>query len=82
MLQSIVAKDGLTMIPDEVRVALHIEPGTKLEYELGGDHVTVRVLGDAAALSGVLASDKGKGLSFAEIRAAAAEERCREMRNE
>ena len=78
MLQSTVTKSGQTKLPDEVREALRIAPGTKLEYELASDHVTIRVVGGLSALGGALASDKGKGLSFAQIRAAAAENRRRQ----
>ena len=51
--------------------ALRIKPGDTLEYELDGDHVTVRVHLGTRSLKGVLASKKGKGMSFSEIREAA-----------
>jgi hypothetical protein len=37
-----------------------------------GDHATIRVHLGTRALNGVLASKKGKGMSFAQIREAAA----------
>ena len=78
MLHSTVTTSGQTTIPGAVLQALNIKPGATLEYELAGDHVTVRVAGGVHALHGALASEKGKGLSFAEIRAAAAAERLRQ----
>jgi AbrB family looped-hinge helix DNA binding protein len=72
MLHSTVTKKGQTTIPGEVREALDIKPGDKLEYALESDHVTFRVHPGARALRGALASDKGKALPFSQIRAAAA----------
>lgn len=77
MLHSTVTSKGQTTIPGEVRDALRIRPGDKLAYELSGDHVTVRVHPGTSSLGGALASRKGKGLSFTQIRAAAARERIR-----
>jgi hypothetical protein len=37
-----------------------------------GDHATIRVHPGTRSLKGVLASKKGKGLAFSQIRAAAA----------
>ncbi len=78
MLHSTVTSKGQTTIPGRVRDALHIEPGDKLEYEIVGDHATVRVHPGLRSLKGALASKKGKGMSFAEIRRAAAEAARRE----
>ena len=75
MLHSTVTSKGQTTIPGAVRDALRIKPGDQLAYELAGDHVTLRVHPGARSLAGALASRKGKGLSFAQIRAAAARER-------
>jgi AbrB family looped-hinge helix DNA binding protein len=72
MLHSTVTKKGQTTIPGEVREALKIKPGDKLQYAVEGDHVTFRVHPGVAALRGALASNKGKRLSFARIRQAAA----------
>jgi hypothetical protein len=52
--------------------ALRIKPGDKLEYVVEGDHVTLRVHLGTRSLKGALASKKGKGMSFAQIRKAAA----------
>ena len=79
MLHSTVTRKGQTTIPGEVRTALNIKPGDKLEYQVRGDHVTIRVHPGAAALKGALASSKGKGLSFAQIREGAAMERKRKL---
>jgi hypothetical protein len=50
---------------------LKIKPGDRLEYAVRGDHATLRVHSGTGALKGALASDKGRGLSFTRIRAAA-----------
>jgi len=72
MLHSTVTSKGQTTIPEKIRKALRINPGDKLEYAVEGDHATIRVHPGLRSLKGVLASKKGKDLSFAEIRAAAA----------
>lgn len=73
MHHSTVTSKGQTTIPQKVRSALHIQPGDTLEYEMNGDRVTIRVQPSLRSLKGILASDKGKGMTFAEIRAAAVE---------
>jgi antitoxin PrlF len=78
MLHSTVTSKGQTTIPEKIRKALRIKPGDKLEYEVEGDRATIRVHPGIRSLKGVLASDKGKGMSFAEIREAAAEAAHRE----
>jgi antitoxin PrlF len=75
MLHSTVTKKGQTTIPGAIREALHIKPGDRLQYDVQGDHVTIRVHPGTLSLKGALASDKGKGFTFAQIRAAAAEAR-------
>ena len=72
MPHSTVTTKGQTTIPRKIRKALRIKPGDKLEYVVEGDHVTVRVHLGTRSLKGVLASKKGKGMSFAQIRKAAA----------
>ena len=72
MPHSTVTSRGQTTIPGKIRKALCIKPGDKLEYVVEGDHVTVRVHLGTRSLKGVLASKKGKGMSFAQIRDAAA----------
>ena len=72
MLHSTVTSKGQTTIPGAIRAALKIKPGDKLEYVVDGDHATVRVHPGTRALRGALASKKGKGMSFAQVRAAAA----------
>ena len=72
MSHSTVTSKGQTTIPGKIRKALRIKPGDKLEYVVEGDHATIRVHLGIRALKGVLASNKGKGMSFAQIREAAA----------
>ena len=72
MPHSKVTSKGQTTIPGKVREALRIKPGDKLEYFVQGDHATVRVHLGTRSLKGALASKKGKGMSFAQIRKAAA----------
>jgi antitoxin PrlF len=71
MPHSTVTRKGQTTIPGKIRKALRIKPGDRLEYELEGDRVIVRVHLGTRSLRGVLASKKGKGMSFSEIREAA-----------
>ena len=68
MIHSRVTRKGQTTIPREIRKALQIQPGDRLEYALDGDHFTIHVLHGMRALKGALASDRGKGLSFSQIR--------------
>ncbi len=75
MLHSTVTQKGQTTIPGQIRRALGIKPGDKLEYLLEGDFVTIRVHPGLSALQGALASDKGNNLSFSEIRHRAAQTR-------
>ena len=72
MPHSTVTSKGQTTIPRKIRKALRIQPGDKLEYVVEGDHVTVRVHLGTRSLKGLLASRKGKGMSFTQIREAAA----------
>jgi antitoxin PrlF len=59
MSHSTVTSKGQTTIPGEIRDALNIKPGDRLEYEVDGDHVTIRVHPGTQALKGALASSKG-----------------------
>lgn len=77
---STITKRGQTTIPGRVRDALRIKPGDKLEYVVEGDHVTMRVHAGTIALKGALASSKGKAMSFATIREAAAAHAHRERK--
>jgi len=72
MFHSTVTSKGQTTIPGKIRKALRIKPGDRLEYAVEGDHVTIRVHPGARSLKGVLASKKGTGMSFGQIREAAA----------
>jgi len=72
MAHSTVTSKGQTTIPGRIRKALRIKPGDKLEYTVEGDQVKIRVHPGTRALKGALASKKGKGMSFSEIREAAA----------
>jgi antitoxin PrlF len=71
MTHSTVTSKGQTTIPGEIRAALKIKPGDKLEYAVDGDHATFRVHPGTRSIKGVLASKKGKGMSFAQVREAA-----------
>ncbi len=72
MPHSTVTRKGQTTIPGEIRQALQIKPGDKLQYAVEGDHATIRVHPGTRSLKGALASKKGKKMSFGEIRDAAA----------
>ena len=72
MAHSTVTRKGQTTIPGKVRKALQIKPGDTLEYVVEGDHATIRVHLGTRALKGALASKKGRGMSFEQIREAAA----------
>jgi antitoxin PrlF len=67
-----VTKKGQTTIPGEVRAALNIEPGDRLEYIVEGDSARIRVHAGLLSLKGALPSQRGKTLSFQEIREQAA----------
>ena len=74
VLHSAVARKGQTTIPEKVRKGLRVKPGDKLQYyEVEVDRATIRVHPGIRSLKGALASNKGKGMTFAEIREAAAE---------
>ena len=72
MPHSTVTSKGQTTIPGEIRKALHIQPGDRLEYAVVGDHATIRVRPSLSQLEGALKSDRGRGMTFSQIRAAAA----------
>lgn len=72
MLHSTVTSKGQTTIPGGIRKALKIQPGDRLEYSLRQDHVLVRVHPGLGSLAGSLASNKGAGIDFAQIRRSAA----------
>jgi len=72
MRHSTVTRKGQTTIPGEIRAALNIKPGDKLEYAVERDHATIRVHPGTRALKGALSSTKGERLSFAQIRKVAA----------
>jgi len=72
MAHSMVTSKGQTTIPGVVRKALRIKTGDTLEYAVEGDRATIRVHPGTRALAGALASKKGKGMRFGEIREAAA----------
>ena len=71
MLHSTVTSKGQTTIPGGIRKALRIKPGDRLEYVVRANHATIRVHPGTRSLRGVLASKKGKGMTFARIREAA-----------
>jgi bifunctional DNA-binding transcriptional regulator/antitoxin component of YhaV-PrlF toxin-antitoxin module len=65
-----------TTIPQKGQKALRVKPGDKLQYDVNEDRATVRVHAGFRSLKGALASKKGQGMSFAEIRDAAAKAVC------
>jgi antitoxin PrlF len=71
-MHSTVTSKGQTTIPGGIRKALRIKAGDRLEYAVEGDRVVIRVHPGLRSLKGALASKKGKGMSFAQIREAAA----------
>ena len=73
MLHSTVTSKGQTTIPGKIREALGIKPGDKLEYVVEGARASMRVHPGTRSLKGALASPKGKGMSFAQVREAAAQ---------
>jgi AbrB family looped-hinge helix DNA binding protein len=73
VLHFTVTRKGRTTIPEKIRKALRVKPGDKLRYEVEVDRATIRVPPGIRALRGALASKRGKGMSFAEIREGAAE---------
>jgi antitoxin PrlF len=72
MQHSTVTSKGQTTIPGKIRQAFRIKPGDTLEYVVEGDHATIRVHPGTRSLKGVLASKKAEGMSFAQVREAAA----------
>ena len=72
MLHSTVTSKGQTTIPGKIRKALGIKPGDRLEYVVDGDRATIRVHPGIRSLRGALLGKKGKAMSFAQIREAAA----------
>ncbi len=71
MPHSTVTSKGQTTIPGKVRKALRIRPGTRLEYVVEDDHAIISAHPGLRSLKGALASKKGKGMSFDQIREAA-----------
>lgn len=76
-LHSTLTSKGQTTIPRQVRQALELRPGDRLEFVLEGSQARVRKALGAAALAGALPSDRGRGMDFAGIRKAAAAARSR-----
>ena len=60
-------------ISEKARKALRVKPGDKLQYVVGEDRATIRMHPRIRSLKGALASNKGKGMSFVQIREVAAE---------
>jgi AbrB family looped-hinge helix DNA binding protein len=67
-----VGSGGRTTIPLKVREGLHIKPGDWLQFIIEDGRATVRVAPSILSLKGALASTKGRGMTFSEIRRAAA----------
>ena len=71
MLHSTLTSKGQTTIPGEIRKALNLRAGDQLEYLLQNNQVLLRPHPGTRSLKGALSSNKGKGLTFDQIRAAA-----------
>ena len=76
MFHSTLTSKGQTTIPKEIREALKLAPGDRLIYTLDEKgSVRLEVVHGATALKGRLASNKGQGMTFEQIRRAAADKR-------
>jgi bifunctional DNA-binding transcriptional regulator/antitoxin component of YhaV-PrlF toxin-antitoxin module len=73
VLRSPVARKGQTTIPEKGRKGLRAKLGDTLQYEVEECRATFPVHPGIRLLKGTLASNKGTGMSFSEIREAAAE---------
>ncbi len=73
VLHSPVARKGQMTIPKKGRKGLRAKLGDTLQYEVEECRATVPVHAEIRSLKGTLASNKGIGMSFSEIREAAAE---------
>lgn len=79
---STVSINGRTTIPVEVRIALNLRPGDTLEFTIEGDRATIRKRVGLSSLAGVLKCDKGRGLTFDEIRHIAKENDMKRLERE
>ena len=84
MSHSKLTTKGQTTIPADVRTALGLEPGSRLEYAIHGDHAVIRLQKGAVALAGILSGGpvNTRGKTFAQIRQAAAEKALPRYRRE
>ena len=73
VLHSPVARKGQMTIPEKGRKGLRAKLGDTLQYEVEEYRATVPVHPGIRSLKGTLASNRGTGMSFSEIREAAAE---------
>ncbi len=73
---STVTGKGQMTAPQKVRKTLRVKPGDKLESDTQGTQATIRAHPGIRSLKGVLASNKGKGMSFAEVREVTARGAC------
>jgi antitoxin PrlF len=60
MAESTVTSKGQTTVPAQVRAALHVEPGTRLEWHItpGGDIIVRAKTASILDLAGSLTTDK------------------------
>ncbi len=72
---------GRSTISRQVREAMKIKPGDTLNFELDNDGAAVRVRQSILSLKGVLASNKGKGISFNRMRRIA-QARAKQLRHD
>jgi len=68
-----MVRKSQTTIPEKGRKGLRVKPGDTMRYEVEEHRATVPLHPGIRSLKGILASNKGTGMSFSEIREAAAE---------
>jgi AbrB family looped-hinge helix DNA binding protein len=73
MLTSTVTSEGKITIPEEIRIALNLQPGDRLDFILENGRVYVQPVDvDVRSLSGLLYKPDRKPVSLAEMEAAIA----------
>jgi bifunctional DNA-binding transcriptional regulator/antitoxin component of YhaV-PrlF toxin-antitoxin module len=72
-LDSPLVRKGQMTIPEKGRKGLRVKRSDKLQSEVEEYRATVPLHPGIRSLKGILASNKGTGMSFSEIREAAAE---------
>ena len=69
MTQSTITSKGQTTLPAPIRKALHLKAGDKIQYEIRGDSVSIRLHPGVMAVFGSLKPPTGKhAVPFKEAR--------------